>query len=257
MVVTRQFQSNSIGTNDAESFGSARGPHANLGVPLPPPPPPPRRQRQQGQPDDAMAAIPEEVDVVNTNIVDASSNVATAAPPQPPPAHVPAAQYLRVRIPPPSQPSLRPSRIRRRHHSRRPSSNDENKGLPSAPSSSTAMRTMQRSKTTKSPHRNEEEEGEVVLILIPPNGSFASERSLAECLGQVACSTFSVFRGDCCESRGGDDDTDDDYSVDEFYEEKIQNVAVSRFAHCVSPRFKLDSNTINKTDIHSHPGNVP
>ena len=249
VVTTRRFQANSIGTNDDESFGSARGLHANLGVPSPQPPPPPqlgaplgRPAARRRQPDDdggggnAMTAIPEEVEVVNTNIVDANRNVATVALPQPLPVHVPAAQYLRVRIPPPSQPSLRPSRIRRRHHSRQPSSNDENKGLPSAPSSLTAMRTRQRSKTTQSSHRNEEEEeGEVVLILIPPNGSFTSERQLAECLGQVACSSFSDFCDDCYASRGGDDDSDDDdYSVDEYYEKKnFQNIAVSRFVFCV------------------------
>jgi hypothetical protein len=76
----------------------------------------------------------------------------------------------------------------------------------------------------------EEEEGEVVLVLIPPNGSFVSERRLAECLGHIDRSSFSCFRDDHYASRGGGYhmDVDDDYSVDEYYEERnMQNVAVS------------------------------
>ena len=240
--------------------------------PPPPPPPqlgiPPggpaadaqRRHRQgrrghdedggrRGRDDDAMAPVPEaanDADATNddADAVIADDDVAMAgAPSRRPPAR---ARYLRVRVPPPSsRASPWPTRVRRRHRGRRPPSNDDDNGGSSSTSvavaSSSSYASIRnggggRSRTAGPTPRNdvddEMEEGEVVLVLIPPDGSFVSERRLADCLGHIDRSTFSCLRDDhYASSRGGRYDTmddDDEYSVNEYYEERnAQNIAVS------------------------------
>eukprot|EP00581_Thalassiosira_minuscula_P005559 CAMPEP_0183736884 /NCGR_PEP_ID=MMETSP0737-20130205/50498_1 /TAXON_ID=385413 /ORGANISM="Thalassiosira miniscula, Strain CCMP1093" /LENGTH=501 /DNA_ID=CAMNT_0025971013 /DNA_START=39 /DNA_END=1544 /DNA_ORIENTATION=+ len=232
--------------------------------PPPPPPPPQPQQPEPYQPADThapapannadleseehlmaplMAPIPEEVAVNNNidhnsgigsqdNIVEENSiinemnnnnnnnnnNAApmaqTQSPPPPPP---PPVQYLRVRVPPPSQSTRWPSRIHRRHH--RQSSN--NNGPNHDPRYN---RSRIKGRHHPSPSSRNNAEGEIVRLLIPPNG-FASEQQLAECLSQAGASDFSS-QDDPLSGRFGDLG-DDEYSMDEYFDDRRETTRVA------------------------------
>mmetsp|Transcript_40099 Transcript_40099/g.85372 ORF Transcript_40099/g.85372 Transcript_40099/m.85372 type:complete len:459 (+) Transcript_40099:134-1510(+) len=231
MVLTRRGSRsvNSASNNDDEtgSFmsGSGRG-SARGGAPPPPPPPrsrdpapaplPPPDPPHGGEGEE-MAPIPEEVDMDNNNhgnnsgessevsVSEANNNNGHAAPPP--------VQYLHVRVPP-SQSIMLPSRVHRRHHHRPPSNHAPN-ALPN------------RSRTTKGivgrssrQYYPPSEEGEIVRVLIPPNG-FASERQLANCLSQAGAADVPMYEP----GRWNDDYEDDDFSMDEFFDRETVHVA--------------------------------
>ncbi|KAL7550096.1 hypothetical protein ACHAWF_013326 [Thalassiosira exigua] len=250
MVVTRRRSnaSNSLAgsADDNGSLASVRGSaRGNPRPPPPPPPPPPPAAADQPPAGDApdaprmMAAIPEEVEVAGAgggreddsdeglrepllggrrnDAVHADDRAAAPAPVPvpvpgpvraPPPAQQPNA-YLRVRVPP-SQSLLRPSRIHRRHRRRPPP--------PSGPASDSTRR-RSRTKGASAPTHGE---GEVVRVLIP-SGGFSSERQLAECLGQAAGAGDVSTR-----DRWGDDYlADDDYSMDEYFDDRTEALKVA------------------------------
>mmetsp|Transcript_2981 Transcript_2981/g.5296 ORF Transcript_2981/g.5296 Transcript_2981/m.5296 type:complete len:481 (-) Transcript_2981:123-1565(-) len=244
MVLTRRGSRsvNSIGNDDddgTDSFMSARRSARGVGAP-PPPPPPPRRGPSQPPPldppqqhvsmaandDDGgaimMAPIPEEVQMNNNNsdnnsgessevsvaernnntVEEANNNNNNNMQAPPPPM-----QYLHVRTPPPFQSLLRPSRIRRRHHHQhhRPPNNNH---APNAIQS--RSRKGSRGQRQYHPSNNE---GEIVRVLIPPNG-FASERQLAECMSQAGAADVPLHDAGRWNEDFGDDD---DYSMGDFF----------------------------------------
>ena len=66
--------------------------------------------------------------------------------------------------------------------------------------------------------------GEIVKVLIPPNG-FASERQLAECLSQAGAVDFATR-----ENNGGgrwSGEFDDEYSMDEYFDDRRETLHVA------------------------------
>ncbi|KAL9180147.1 hypothetical protein ACHAXT_008117 [Thalassiosira profunda] len=204
------------GADDASARGAARG------APPPPPPPPPPAAGlgapapavgEEAAARGGMAAIPEEVAVRDAerepllgrqqhDAVEPQHNPAARAPP---PVQV---QYLNVRVPP-SEAALRPSRVHRRHH-RRP---------PPMP----GQRPMNNGRSSRKQVPPSHHDGEIVRVLIPANG-FASEQQLSECLSQAGAADFAGDRGSRWES-----DFDDDYSMDEYFDERGESHVAGMF----------------------------
>lgn len=130
-------------------------------------------------------------------------------------------QYLQVRVPPPATQSyamLRPFHIHRRKRSSSPPRaasvplNERNKRRESDSNTGSRKSTSNRA---MSKQQQAYTDGEIVRILIPPNG-FASERQLAECLSQAGEMTAEDDRGGANLDEYRDDLSWD--SIDEYYE---------------------------------------
>jgi hypothetical protein len=116
-------------------------------------------------------------------------------------------QYLQVRVAP--TPTFRPSRIYRHHHSHQ---------------SSEGLSNRRRREIKAFNRRNDTTKGEIVRVLIP-NGGFASEKQLSDCLSHACAAEdarYSCSR-DCVDA--GEDASWD--STQEFYDGGRSDVAVS------------------------------
>ena len=251
MVVTRRSRSNnnSPASNNQENDnvsgataivrGNSGGGSTPRGAPPPPPPPPPiignaplhqppvqhEQQQQQQQQQSGMAPVPEEVELLannnnngddgannNNNLNNANNNnIQQMAQPQPNNM-----QYLQVRIY--TNQLLEPTRIHRRHHRQQQPVNPNMQ-----------QKRFGRS-STKQPRPTQQQqyhEGEIVKVLIPQQG-FDSEKQLADCLNQASGSSSSNFIDN---NRGlwqsSYDNELDDYSLDEYYEDRSKDVNVA------------------------------
>ncbi|KAK1745255.1 hypothetical protein QTG54_004546 [Skeletonema marinoi] len=169
-------------------------------------------------------------------------------------------QYLQVRVPPSTQPfnMLRPFHIHRRKRSSSPA-----RTAPPPPHTLNKRResnnnpTGSRRSTTNNNALSKQQQpsytdGEIVRILIPPNG-FASERQLAECLSQAGEMTTT-------DDRGGvdyfDDYKDDDASwdsIDEYYNNHHSKQLQKQPVHVAGMFRESDRAFIPLSVIYSNP----
>ena len=278
MVVTRRSRSLQGSDDDVGSLTSAEG--DDLRAPLlgrrqqqqrppPPPPPPPMMQNNDNMvnnnSNNNVVDIDAGANAVNSN----NNNNVDPVTVQPPAVMANSASqnsndsteihYLHVRVQPPTQSfnMLRPFHVHRRKRSFSPAN-----AAPSAPPPSHALskrsgsniNTGNRRGTSNNVPRKQQPsytDGEIVRILIPPNG-FASERQLAECLSQAGGMNTEDDRGSVDFDGGYNDDASWD-SMDEYYDYNHSKLAQQQPINVAGMFRESDRVFIPLSVIYSNP----
>lgn len=230
MVVTRRSRSLQGSDDAAEERAPLLGRQQQQRPPLPPPPPPMMQNNNNNVSNNNNNNVVD-IDARSNDVNPTNNRNSNPETVQPPAAMMNSAnqnsdtidiQYLQVRVPPPKQMlfnMLRPFHIHRRKRSSSPTS-----GAPPRPNAPMQRRESNNSNTGSrknasnnalSKQQQAYTDGEIVRILIPPNG-FASERQLAECLSQAGEMTTENGRGGADFDEYRDDVSWD--SMDEYYD---------------------------------------
>ena len=168
-------------------------------------------------------------------------------------------QYLQVRVPPSTQPfnMLRPFHIHRRKRSSSPASTAQPPPHTLNKRRESNNPTGSRRSTTKNNNALSKQQpsytdGEIVRILIPPNG-FASERQLAECLSQAGEMTTDDDRGSVDYFNDYKDDDASWDSIDEYYNNNHLKQLQTQPVHVAGMFRESDRVFIPLSVIYSNP----